>query len=118
MRRGERSSPWMSLAGAYSATTQRSGRRESGGFRGSLAPAPCAAAVAVVRAYDFDLGAGAVTNPRVLIRFGLGEGLRTLFVTSMRRGMVEDKLARNPRAGGIIALDAGVAGLPETRFAG
>ncbi|MBX6372733.1 MAG: SMP-30/gluconolactonase/LRE family protein [Acetobacteraceae bacterium] len=130
----------------------------------------CDTAAAVVRAYDFDLGAGAVANPRVLIRFGPGEGrpdgcavdaegclwvavveaglvarfdaagrrvrelrlpvsrptslcfggegLRTLFVTSMRHGMAEDELAREPLAGGILALDAGVAGLPEARFAG
>jgi sugar lactone lactonase YvrE len=130
----------------------------------------CDSGPALVRAYDFDLAAGAVENPRVLIRFAAGEGrpdgctvdaegflwvaaveagmvvrfdpagrrvrevrlpvsrptslafggegLRTLFVTSMRHGMTEEELAREPLAGGILALDAGVAGLPETRFAG
>jgi len=130
----------------------------------------CDSGPAVVRAYDFDLAAGKVENPRVLIRFAPGEGrpdgctvdaegflwvaaveagmvvrfdpagrrvrelrlpvsrptslafggdgLRTLFVTSMRHGMTEGELAHEPLAGAILALDAGVAGLPETRFAG
>jgi sugar lactone lactonase YvrE len=57
-----------------------------------------------------------VSRPTSLC-FG-GEGLRTMFVTSMRHGMTPEELAREPLAGSVFALDAGVAGLPETRFAG
>ena len=130
----------------------------------------CDSGPAVVRAYDFDLAGGAVANPRVLARFGPGEGrpdgcavdaegflwvaaveagmllrldptgrrarevrlpvsrptslafggegLRTVFVTSMRHGMAAEELAREPLAGAVLALDPGVAGGAETRFAG
>lgn len=47
-----------------------------------------------------------------------GEGLRTLFVTSATDGLDAQTLARHPHAGHVFALDAGVAGLPEPRFAG
>lgn len=57
-----------------------------------------------------------VSRPTSLC-FG-GEGLRTMFVTSMRHGMTAEALAREPLAGSVFALEAGVSGLPETRFAG
>ena len=47
-----------------------------------------------------------------------GENLETLFVTSARFGYTEDELAEQPFAGGILAVDAGVRGMPEPRFAG
>ncbi len=51
------------------------------------------------------------------VMFG-GPDLRTLFVTSMRYHNSEESLAAEPQAGGVFALDVGVAGLPEPRFAG
>jgi sugar lactone lactonase YvrE len=47
-----------------------------------------------------------------------GEDLATLYVTSARTGLSEADLARQPQAGGLFALDVGVRGLPEPRFAG
>lgn len=57
-----------------------------------------------------------VTNP-TSAAFG-GADLATLYVTSARQGLDEAALAREPQAGGLFALDVGVAGLPEPRFAG
>lgn len=51
------------------------------------------------------------------VMFG-GTELRTLYVTSMQHGLSDDELAREPMAGATVALDVGVAGLPEPRFAG
>ncbi len=51
------------------------------------------------------------------VMFG-GADLRTLFVTSMRHGLDEEALAGEALAGATFALDPGVAGLPEPRFAG
>jgi len=47
-----------------------------------------------------------------------GQGLRTLFITSMKNGLTDAQLAEQPLAGGIFAVDVGVAGLPEPTFAG
>lgn len=53
-----------------------------------------------------------VTNP-ASCAFG-GPGLATLYVTTARQGLG----APEPHAGALLALDAGVAGLPEPAFAG
>jgi sugar lactone lactonase YvrE len=45
-----------------------------------------------------------------------GPDLSTLFVTSARTGLDEAALARQPLAGGVFALDAGVKGLPARRW--
>jgi sugar lactone lactonase YvrE len=45
-----------------------------------------------------------------------GAGLRTLFVTTARQKLAPEALAAQPQAGGLFAVDAGVAGLPEPRF--
>lgn len=45
-----------------------------------------------------------------------GSGLETLFVTSISGGVGPG--ADEPHAGGVLALDVGVAGIPETPFAG
>jgi L-arabinonolactonase len=47
-----------------------------------------------------------------------GPDLKTLFVTTAREGMSADELADEPLAGGLFAIDVGIAGLPEPRFAG
>ncbi len=47
-----------------------------------------------------------------------GRDLRTLYVTSAVWDLSPNALADQPWAGGLLALDVGVAGLPETRFAG
>lgn len=47
-----------------------------------------------------------------------GPDLGVLYVTSARIGLSEEALARQPCAGGILALDPGVPGLPEARFPG
>lgn len=47
-----------------------------------------------------------------------GPDLRTLFVTSAVWDLTGPALAEQPWAGGVLALDVGVAGLPEPRFAG
>jgi sugar lactone lactonase YvrE len=47
-----------------------------------------------------------------------GADLRTLYVTSATQRMTEAELAAQPFAGGVFALDVGVAGLPEPEFAG
>ncbi len=51
------------------------------------------------------------------LMFG-GPDLRTLYVTSMRFGLDEAALAGQPLAGSLLALDAGVKGVPENEFGG
>lgn len=52
------------------------------------------------------------------LAFG-GAKLDTIYVTSIRDGLDEDELARQPAAGGILALRVpGVQGLPGLRFGG
>jgi len=60
-----------------------------------------------------DLPAAQITS----CAFG-GEGLRTLFVTSARRGLEGTELARQPFSGGLFAVDVGVSGIAELPFAG
>jgi sugar lactone lactonase YvrE len=57
------------------------------------------------------------TNQVTSVAFG-GADLRTLFITSAAFGLDAQTLAAEPLAGGIFALDVGVAGLPTTLFAG
>lgn len=57
-----------------------------------------------------------VTRPTSVI-FG-GANMRTMFITSMRFSLSEDEQRQQPEAGSVFALNAGVAGLPEVRFAG
>jgi sugar lactone lactonase YvrE len=47
-----------------------------------------------------------------------GPDLATLYVTSARMDLSEEALAAQPWAGGVFAIDAGVRGLAEPRFAG
>ena len=47
-----------------------------------------------------------------------GPDFATLFVTSARMDLSGAALAAQPHAGGVFALDVGVRGLPEPRFAG
>ena len=47
-----------------------------------------------------------------------GSDLSTLYVTSARMDLAADALAAQPHAGGVFALEPGVRGLPEPRFAG
>ncbi|MET3926933.1 SMP-30/gluconolactonase/LRE family protein [Devosia sp. 2618] len=47
-----------------------------------------------------------------------GPDLKTLYVTSAVWDLKGDALAAQPLAGGLFAIDVGVAGLPETRFGG
>jgi L-arabinonolactonase len=47
-----------------------------------------------------------------------GPDLRTLFITSAIWDLTPDKLADQPQAGGLFAVDVGVRGVPEPRFAG
>ncbi len=47
-----------------------------------------------------------------------GEGLDTLYVTSARFLLEDAELESQPQAGGVFAVDVGVKGLPEPRFAG
>lgn len=46
-----------------------------------------------------------------------GPGLGTLFITSAWQNLGEDERARQPAAGALFAIDVGVRGLPEPRFA-
>ena len=52
-----------------------------------------------------------VTRP-TSVAFG-GPGLRTLFITSMTFGLSESERAEQPFAGRLLAVEPGVAGLPE-----
>ena len=47
-----------------------------------------------------------------------GPGLDVLYVTTSRFNRTEAELADQPLAGGLFALEVGVKGLPEARFAG
>jgi len=47
-----------------------------------------------------------------------GADLRTLYVTSAVWDLAGEALEAQPHAGGLFAVDVGVAGLPETRFRG
>lgn len=47
-----------------------------------------------------------------------GPNYETLYVTSMRTSLDEETLAREPFAGGLLAVETGVRGLPSTPFAG
>jgi L-arabinonolactonase len=47
-----------------------------------------------------------------------GPGLDALYVTTATFRLPEERRAREPWAGGLLAVDAGVRGLPEPRFAG
>ena len=49
------------------------------------------------------------------VMFG-GDDLRTLYVTTSRQRMSDEMLAREPLAGALLAVDAGVHGLPEPRY--
>ena len=49
------------------------------------------------------------------VMFG-GPDLATLYVTTSRQRMSEDALAREPMAGALLAVDAGVRGLAEPRY--
>ena len=51
------------------------------------------------------------------VTFG-GPDLRTLFVTTATQRIAPDALARQPLAGSLLALDVGVAGLPDGRYLG
>jgi L-arabinonolactonase len=46
-----------------------------------------------------------------------GADLRTLYVTTARFRLAPEKLAGEPHAGGLLALDVGVKGLPEPLYA-
>jgi sugar lactone lactonase YvrE len=47
-----------------------------------------------------------------------GSRLDVLYVTSSRQRMTPEQIAKEPMAGGLFALDVGVKGLAEPRFAG
>ncbi len=47
-----------------------------------------------------------------------GDNLDILYVTSVREVLSEGDVAREPFAGGLFAIDVGVAGLPEPRYKG
>ena len=49
--------------------------------------------------------------------FGGSDG-RTLFITTARYSLSPEALAIQPLAGSILAIDVGVGGVPDTRFAG
>lgn len=55
-----------------------------------------------------------VTNP-TCVCFG-GNDLRTLFVTTARKFLTEQQLAREPQAGHLLAIHGVAQGLPEHRF--
>ena len=47
-----------------------------------------------------------------------GPDLDVLYVTTSRQKMTEEAIAREPLAGALLAVDAGVRGLPEAVYAG
>jgi D-xylonolactonase len=59
------------------------------------------------------LPASHITN----VAFG-GPDFQTLFITSARFGLSEQRLATEPLAGALFAVDTNVTGLPANRFAG
>jgi sugar lactone lactonase YvrE len=50
------------------------------------------------------------------VTFG-GADLRTLYITTARFRLSPEAMAREPMAGGLLAAEVGVAGLPEPLFA-
>jgi sugar lactone lactonase YvrE len=56
-----------------------------------------------------------VTNP-TCVCLG-GEELRTLYITTARMFLTEDRLRAEPLAGSVLAVEVDVRGLPEQRFA-
>ena len=57
------------------------------------------------------------TYAPTMCAFG-GENLDVLYVTSARRDLSEAELREQPAAGSVLAIDVGVRGLPEPRYAG
>ena len=57
-----------------------------------------------------------VTNP-TCVCLG-GPDLRTLFITTARKFLSAERLAQEPLAGSVLAIDVEVPGLPEQRFGG
>ena len=57
-----------------------------------------------------------VTNP-TCVCLG-GPDLRTLFITTARKFLSAERLAQEPLAGSVLAIDVEVPGLPEKRFGG
>lgn len=51
------------------------------------------------------------------LAFG-GPDLRTLFITTATQRIAPEELAKQPLSGGVLAINPGVRGLPEPRFAG
>ena len=51
------------------------------------------------------------------LAFG-GPDLDRLFVTTARLGMNDQELETAPLSGGLFVVDAGVVGLPESKYAG
>lgn len=47
-----------------------------------------------------------------------GPNMNTLYITTARQKMSEEALAKQPLADALFAIDAGVRGLVEPRFAG
>jgi sugar lactone lactonase YvrE len=47
-----------------------------------------------------------------------GPGLDVLYVTSARDGLTPEMLSRQPKAGGVFAIEIGIKGLPQPCFAG
>ncbi len=56
------------------------------------------------------------TERVTMCAFG-GADLRTLYITTAWNRMTDAERAADPHAGGLFAIDAGVTGLPEPRFA-
>ena len=46
-----------------------------------------------------------------------GPGLGTLYIVSAYQGLSDEQRSKQPAAGGLFAIDVGVKGLPEARFA-
>lgn len=47
-----------------------------------------------------------------------GPNFTTLYITSARVGLSDERLAREPLAGGLFAVDVGIAGMPANLFGG
>jgi sugar lactone lactonase YvrE len=46
-----------------------------------------------------------------------GPGLGTLYITSAFQNLSDEQRAKQPAAGALFAIEVGVRGLPEARFA-
>ncbi|TDR92922.1 SMP-30/gluconolactonase/LRE family protein [Enterovirga rhinocerotis] len=57
------------------------------------------------------------TSQPTAVTFG-GDDLRTLYITTAAQNLSAEQLAREPLSGGLFAVRAGVAGLPEPVFGG